>query len=94
MKKKKFIRKKKLCRPTVPNFFADVSGNKELFFYALCMHIKKNRSWTGFAMFAKKCDVDADCIHLHRIHIYAVSGTPACLNRIFLYHLTQLSTRR
>jgi len=30
--KKKLIRKKKLCRPTVPNFFGDVSGNKELFF--------------------------------------------------------------
>jgi len=32
---KKLIRKKKLCRLTVPNFFGDVSGNKELFFYAL-----------------------------------------------------------
>ena len=31
-KKKKLIRKKKLCRPTVPNFFGDVSGNKELFY--------------------------------------------------------------
>jgi len=32
--KKKVNKKKKLCRPTVPNFFGDVSGNKEHFFYA------------------------------------------------------------
>ena len=32
-KRKKVNKKKKLCRPTVPNFFGDVSGNKE-FFYA------------------------------------------------------------
>jgi len=31
---KKKVNKKKLCRPTLPNFFGDVSGNKE-FFYAL-----------------------------------------------------------
>jgi len=30
--KKSLIRKKKLCRPTVPKFFGDVSGNKEHFF--------------------------------------------------------------
>ena len=30
-KKKKVNKKKKLCRPTVPNFFGDVSGNKEHF---------------------------------------------------------------
>jgi len=29
--KKKVNKKKKLCRPTVPNFFGDVSGNKEHF---------------------------------------------------------------
>ena len=34
-KEKKVNKKKKLWRPTVPNFFGDVSGNKELF-YALC----------------------------------------------------------
>jgi len=28
-KRKKGKKKKKLCRPTVPNFFGDVSGNKE-----------------------------------------------------------------
>jgi len=33
--KKKLIRKKKLCRPTVPNFFGNVSGNKEHFFLRL-----------------------------------------------------------
>jgi len=33
-KEKKNNKKKKICRPTVPNFFCDVSGNKELFFYA------------------------------------------------------------
>jgi len=39
--KKKFIRKKKLCRPTVPNFFGDVSGNKEHFFTpGLTIYIK------------------------------------------------------
>jgi len=31
-KEKKVNKKKKLCRPTVPNFFGDVSGNKEHFF--------------------------------------------------------------
>ena len=31
-KKKKVNKKKKLCRPTLPNFFGDVSGNKELFY--------------------------------------------------------------
>jgi len=32
--KKQKKKEKKLCRPTVPNFFGDVSGNKE-HFYAL-----------------------------------------------------------
>ena len=31
-KEKKVNKKKKVCRTTVPNFFGDVSGNKELFF--------------------------------------------------------------
>ena len=34
-KKKKVKKKKQLRRPTVPNFFGDVSGNKEHIFYAL-----------------------------------------------------------
>ena len=33
--KKKLIRKKKLCRPTVPNVFGDVSGNNKQFFLRL-----------------------------------------------------------
>jgi len=34
---KKLIRKKKLCQPTVPIFFGDVSGNKEQFFLRLVL---------------------------------------------------------
>jgi len=37
-KEKKVYKKNFLCRPTVPNFFGDVSGNKE-FFYALSLSL-------------------------------------------------------
>ena len=38
-KNKKVNKKKKLCLPTVPIFFGDVSGNKEHFFTPNLCHV-------------------------------------------------------
>ena len=37
----KVNKKKQLCRPTVPNFFGDVSGNKEHFYLRLTVNCKQ-----------------------------------------------------